>query len=78
MLTMTNETEIRPITIKPIVKPEAEPEVTTSDDLPFIGNTNTGKYHVPGCGAVDMMREEHKVWTDGFGYEKCGLCAGKQ
>ena len=42
----------------------------------FIGNSNTGKLHQHGCRAIDMMKEEHKVETDGYGFENCGWCHG--
>ena len=42
----------------------------------LIGNSNTGKLHQYGCRAIDMMKEEHKVETDGFVFENCGWCHG--
>jgi predicted nucleic-acid-binding Zn-ribbon protein len=43
----------------------------------LIGNSNTGKLHQPGCRAITMMNDSHKVETDGFGFENCGWCHGK-
>lgn len=40
----------------------------------YVGNTNTGKCHVPGCKAIDRMLPEHKVATDGTGFSKCAWC----
>ena len=31
----------------------------------LIGNSNTGRLHSPECSAIDMMREDHKIPTDG-------------
>lgn len=42
----------------------------------LIGNINTGKVHEPGCNAIWMMLSEHKVPTNGEGFEPCGWCKG--
>ncbi len=31
----------------------------------LIGNSNTGRLHSLDCSAIDMMREDHKIPTDG-------------
>jgi len=31
----------------------------------LIGNSNTGKLHTHGCKAIGMMREDHKIPTNG-------------
>jgi hypothetical protein len=42
----------------------------------LIGNSNTGKLHEIGCRAIWMMKSEHKVPTNGDGFEPCGWCKG--
>lgn len=54
-------------------------------DYPFDGytivvNTNTGKYHVPGCKSVKQMKEKNKGYCDSvdyllsIGYVPCKNC----
>jgi hypothetical protein len=40
----------------------------------LIGNSNTGRLHSLDCSAIDMMREDHKIPTDGGGFTPCGWC----
>ena len=47
----------------------------------YVLNTNTGKFHYPGCGSVDDMQEKNKSYTNwnrddiiGKGYKPCGRC----
>jgi len=42
----------------------------------LIGNSNTGKLHYSDCSAIGMMREDHKIPTDGDGghFTPCGWC----
>ena len=40
----------------------------------LIGNSNTGKLHSPGCRAIDMMKEDHKVPTNGAHFTPCKWC----
>lgn len=40
----------------------------------LIGNSNTGRLHSPECSAIDMMREDHKIPTDGGHFTPCGWC----
>jgi hypothetical protein len=40
----------------------------------LIGNSNTGRLHSPECSAIDMMREDHKIPTDGAQFTPCGWC----
>lgn len=40
----------------------------------LIGNSNTGRLHSLDCSAIDMMREDHKIPTDGAGFTPCGWC----
>ena len=65
-------------------QPEAEiPPTTeqTSGQYDYILNTNTGKFHWPGCSSVDNMNEENKCYYSGtrqsvidMGYSPCGNC----
>ena len=56
---------------------EGLPDIEDDRFGDLIGNSNTGKLHQHGCRAIDMMKESHKVETDGFGFENCGWCHGK-
>ncbi len=40
----------------------------------LIGNCNTGKLHSPRCSAIGMMKEDHKIPTDGGHYTPCSWC----
>lgn len=40
----------------------------------LIGNKHTNKVHTPGCRAVDMMKKENMIKTDGTGFESCSWC----
>ena len=40
----------------------------------LIGNNNTGKLHSLDCSAIPMMREDHKIPTDGTGFTPCSWC----
>jgi hypothetical protein len=44
------------------------------DNECLIGNSNTGRLHSLDCSAIDMMREDHKIPTDGDGFTPCGWC----
>ena len=57
--------------------PVGLPELIDDHFGDMIGNSNTGKLHQHGCRAIDMMKEEHKIETDGYGFENCGWCHGK-
>ncbi|AMD17346.1 hypothetical protein TL18_04495 [Methanobrevibacter sp. YE315] len=50
----------------------------TSDT--YVGNSNTGKFHAPGCGSVDKMKPSNKVYFSSrdeaisSGYTPCKRC----
>lgn len=50
----------------------------TSDS--YVGNSNTGKFHAPGCGSVNKMNPSNKVYFSSrdeavsSGYSPCGNC----
>lgn len=52
----------------------------TGTSSSYIGNSETGKFHAPGCGDVDKMRNDNKVVFSSRdeaisrGYEPCGHC----
>ena len=52
-----------------------------SYDCKYILNTNSMKFHVPGCSAVNQMSDNNKVQSDddkdtliSKGYSPCGIC----
>lgn len=52
----------------------------TGTSSSYIGNSETGKFHAPGCGDVDKMRNDNKVVFSSrdeainSGFEPCGHC----
>lgn len=46
----------------------------------YVGNSNTGKFHAPGCGSVDKMKPSNKVYFSSRdeainrGYSPCQRC----
>lgn len=46
----------------------------------YVGNSNTGKFHAPGCNSVDRMKPSNKVYFSsrdeavGSGYSPCHNC----
>lgn len=46
----------------------------------YVGNSETGKFHAPGCGDVDKMRDGNKIYFSSrdeavnSGYSPCGHC----
>ena len=60
---------------------ETQPAVPQSDAQQYILNTNTKKFHIPGCGSVAKMKEKNKQVFYGTreeaiaaGYDPCGKC----
>ena len=52
-----------------------------SNDCSYIANTNTKKFHDPGCSAVHKMKEKNKWYYEGsredliaLGYAPCKIC----
>ena len=60
--------------------PTDTPPPLPAVECPYIGNSNTGKFHHFWCPSVDDMKEEHKVCLQSreeaidIGYEPCGNC----
>jgi hypothetical protein len=66
--------------VQPTDTPYIEPTSPPAVECPYIGNSNTGKFHHFWCSSVDDMKEEHKVCLQSReeainkGYEPCGNC----
>lgn len=53
----------------------------TSEELDYVVNTNTGKFHKPGCSSVTKMKEKNRADRHctrekliNEGYQPCGNC----
>ena len=53
----------------------------TSEELDYVVNTNTGKFHKPGCSSVAKMKEKNRADRHctrekliNEGYQPCGNC----
>lgn len=62
-------------------EPSVQPVVQDVELNDYILNTNTGKFHKPGCSSVDQMKESNKLPYTGLredviaqGYSPCGRC----
>lgn len=62
-------------------KPSVQPVTQDVELNDYILNTNTGKFHKPGCSSVDQMKESNKQAYTGLredviarGYSPCGRC----
>lgn len=60
---------------------ETEPSQETEPRVTYIANTNTHKFHYPGCSSVDSMKESNKWYFTGsrdelidLGYDPCKRC----
>lgn len=65
----------------PVETPPAEdPPAVTPQTGYVIGNKNSKKYHEPGCGSVNKMKESNKIslesaaYAESLGYEPCQNC----
>ncbi len=71
-------------TEEPVVQDRSMPVTAsgeTSDEVQYIGNKNTKKFHYPYCSSVSDMKEKNKVPLYGTrddaitqGYSPCGRC----
>ncbi len=59
----------------------AQTEEETPAEVTYVGNANSKKFHLPGCGSVDDMAEHNKVYFYGSreeviekGYAPCKRC----
>lgn len=71
-----SETELTPETVK-----TQQENAAKTGDYDYIVNKNSLKFHLPGCSAVESMKEENKLYFKGSreeavedGYEPCGIC----
>lgn len=55
--------------------------IPTTQEINYIVNTSTGKFHYPDCPSVDQMIESNKLYYSGnkedlleYGYSSCGRC----
>lgn len=62
-------------------KQESQNSLETSDEVTYIINTNTGKFHQPDCSSVEDMSEKNKKETtesraelEAQGYSPCKKC----
>lgn len=64
----------------PTDTPQIAPVPLPAAECPYIGNSNTGKFHRAGCSSIDRMKEEHKVCLQSreeaiaSGYVPCKRC----
>ena len=56
-------------------------ETETGSEFTYVCNTNTKKFHNPGCDSVAQMKENNRLYTNlsreellAEGYEPCGNC----
>lgn len=62
-------------------KEQTEPEQNETDSRQYVLNTNTKRFHIPGCRSVGQMKENNKKEYTGtrdeviqMGYRPCGNC----
>ena len=62
-------------------KPAPEPTPTPSPVYTYIANTNTKKFHKPGCSSVSSMKDKNKAVYEttrsemiSMGFEPCAKC----
>ncbi|MCM1316532.1 MAG: hypothetical protein NC244_14310 [Alistipes senegalensis] len=60
---------------------EIKETIPTTQEINYIVNTSTGKFHYPDCSSVDQMIESNKLYYSGnkedlleYGYSPCGRC----
>lgn len=70
------ETEVSDADARAVSAPEPEPQTET-----YVLNTNTKKFHRPGCKSVGQMAEKNKRVVESTredviasGYEPCKIC----
>ena len=58
-----------------------EPEATKNEEITYIGNLNSYKFHYPSCLSVKQMNESNKDYLTctrdeaiSQGYDPCGRC----
>ena len=60
---------------------DTQPENIEADNIDYVLNTNTKKYHYPNCSSVNQMKDKNKEFYSGTreeiiakGYSPCGNC----
>lgn len=60
---------------------DTQPENIEADNIDYVLNTNTKKYHYPDCSSVNQMKDKNKEFYSGTkeeiiakGYSPCGNC----
>ena len=78
--TLVNPTPTPAPTPEPTPEPTEKPAAQPSG-RDYVVNTNTGKFHYPGCSSVKKMKESNKWYYNGTrdylissGYSPCGNC----
>lgn len=68
-------------TLEPTESPTEEPEIYEEEEPDYILNTNTNKFHYPGCSSVKQMKDKNKWEYNGsrddvisMGYDPCKKC----
>lgn len=68
-------------TPEPTPKPTPEPTPTPAPVFTYVANTNTMKFHRPGCSSVSSMKDKNKAVYEttradmiSMGFEPCGKC----
>ena len=66
---------------EPVPVAEPEPVAAEPASVNYVGNKNTGKFHLPSCSSVSDMNESNKLYWTGSrdeliaqGYVPCGRC----
>ena len=60
--------------------PASDTSSSSSGSGSYVGNSNSGKFHVAGCGSVSKMSEKNKVFFSSRdeainqGYQPCKIC----
>ena len=69
------------VSLTPKPAPEPEPTPTPAPVYTYVANTNTKKFHKPGCSSVSAMKDKNKAVYEttrsemiSMGFEPCGKC----
>ena len=67
--------------VEPSPTPTQIPQIEKIDEMDYVLNKNSQKFHYPSCGSVAKMKEKNKTYFTGAreelikrGYEPCGNC----
>lgn len=73
--------EAEPLPEEPVEQVSDGIKEETREEITYICNTNTGKFHKPGCSSVDKMKDANKLEVTltreevvQQGYDACGNC----